>query len=249
MLAIARGCENCAESSIEFLTKWRNGMARSDAGGSVAMRRFAKAGPIYWTLFIGLAIFAIGVMAIPKTLGLEFNNWPVTKVQADAPVAPPRTMVLRGPSPETERVAALFAAIGLFDVFVASLDDRLARAGEKIELENTESCRSAAQTLSPDSIKLECIHHAEPSQLPGCSLQISLTGAHNSDVVAQRARICVVLDYGEPCPFYDQRYLDDALRTNGLRPWASSRLLAELASPTLRSILRAIGVEPNKIGH
>ena len=90
------------------------------------MRRFAKVGPIYWTLFIGLAIFAIGVMTTARTLGLEINNWSITKVQADAPVAPPRTMVLRGPSPETERIAALFASIGLFDVFVAPLDDRIA---------------------------------------------------------------------------------------------------------------------------
>jgi len=216
------------------------------------MRRFVKTAPIYWTLFIGLAILAVGVMAIPKTLGLEFNNWSITKVQADAPVAPPRTMVLRGPSPETERVAALFASIGLFDVFVAPLDDRIAGTGEKVELANSESCRSEAQELSPNSIRLECIHRAQAEPLPGCRLGIDFRGAPGSGAAAQRAWIYTVLDHGEPCPFFDQLAKPSSsflFPDKPLRPISGSRLVTELASPTPRSILRAIGVEPNKIGH
>jgi hypothetical protein len=231
------------------MAKW---YGHSNPGGFVTMRRFAKVSPIYWTLFIGFAIFAIEFTAISKTLGLEIKNWSVTKVQGDAPVAPPRTMVLRGPSPETERIAALFASIGSFDVFVAPLDDRIAGTGEKVELENSESCRSEAQELSPSSVKIECIHRAQPEPLPGCRLGIDLRGAPESGGSAQRAWIYAVLDHGEPCPFFDQLAKPSSsllFPDKPLRPFTGSRLVAELASPTPRSILRAIGVEPNKIGH
>jgi hypothetical protein len=219
----------------------------------MAMRRFARAVPIYWTLFIGLAIFAIGVMAIPKTLGLEINNWSVTKIQAQVPIAPPDVMVLHGASPDAsagaEHVAVLFAAAGLFDVFLAPPQEEWGVTGEKLDVENSERCRSEAKTMFSEGVKVECIHRATRGPLPGCRLQIDLNGPPISESVAQSARIYVVLEQGEPCPFYDRRFLSDDLRLNGLRPWRTIRLVAEVPSPTLQSILRAIGVEPNKIGH
>src|ERR1700719_2751689 len=181
------------------MAKW---YGRSYAGGFMAMPRFAKTAPIYWTLFIGLAIFAIGVMAIPKTLGLEFNNWPVTKIQAQVPIAPPDVMVLHGASPDAsagaEHVAVLFAAAGVFNVFLAPSEEEWGVTGEKLDVEDSEHCRSDAKTLFPDSVKAECIHRAKRGPLPGCRLQIDLKGPPGSESVAQSARIYVVLEQGEP---------------------------------------------------
>ena len=175
---------------------------------------------------------------------METRNWLPTEIQFKAPDALPRTMVVRGTWPDTGRVAAAFASTGLFDVFVTTLDDRQAREGETLHLDNSEGCRSGTQMLSPASVRLECIHRSEQGLLPGCNLQVNLTGPLDTENIADRARIFIVLDHGEPCPFYDQRYLAENLRMNGLRPWRTSRLLAEVPSPTPISILRAIGVEP-----
>jgi hypothetical protein len=218
------------------------------------MQRAGKLGSTRWQLPAALAILLASLVAVISDAGIgernapESSRRPFDKIQAEELIVPPRTMVLRGPSPETERAAAVFASLGSFEVFVAPLGDSLARTAEKVELENDDSCRSAAQTLSVDSIKLECIRRAPPTPLPDCSLGIDLRGSSSSAV--ERAWIYAVLNNGEPCPFFDSLAprSSDPFRGTPLRPWAGSRLFAQVASPTPRSILRALGIEPNSHG-
>jgi len=215
------------------------------------MRRFAllRILPPALAALAGVILQTSCGSALARDVTSKADNWALTQIQFKAPDALPRTMVVRGTWPDTGRLAAAFAGTGLFDVFVTTLDDRLAREAEKIDVDNAPSCHSSSQLLSPDSVKLECIRRAQPGLLPGCSLQVNLTGPPKAENVAQHARIFIVLDHGEPCPFYDQRYLAENLRTNGLRAWRTSRLLAEIASPTPQTILRALGVEPSTMGH
>src|ERR1700693_3642584 len=124
----------------------------------VAMRRFIKVTSTRRILLPGLAILALVLTlisygaTIARNLNLEIKRQSVTKVQADGPSALPHAMVLHGSSPETERVAALFAAMGLFDLFVSPPEEEWGVTGEKIDLENSDRCRSDAQTFSPDRI-------------------------------------------------------------------------------------------------
>jgi hypothetical protein len=104
--------------------------------------------------------------------------------------------------------------------------------------------------LTPDPVKPECILRAPPEPLPGCSLGIDLRGLPDSVSVAQVAWIYAVLSNGEPCPFFDSLVSPDPYPVGGkqLRPWAGSRLVAKIGEPTPWSILRAIGIEPARVG-
>ncbi len=189
---------------------------------------------------------------IAKGLGLQVGSLPLVKVQAGAPVAPPRAVVLRGSSAQTEQLAALFAATGSFDVFVAAPGTGWVDKGDKVHLENSERCRADARTLPPDNMPAECIHFEPSGPLPGCRLQIDLTGPTDTQAVAQRARIYVIAEHDEACPFFDR--LENPASPPGVggkpsRPWSSLLALAELTSPTPQSILRAIGVEPSANSH
>jgi hypothetical protein len=220
---------------------------------TLAAHRFGGTGSIRRLLPHLVAALMLGLglspdVATANNLNRQNGNAFLAKVQANGRAVPPRAMVLRGPSPEAERVAAVLAASGLFDVFIAPLEDGWADTGARVDFDTSDGCRSGYPTLSPDAVSLECLHRSQPELLPGCSLQIDLIGPSGSESVAQRARIYVVLNRGESCPFYDQRYSAYDLRMNGMRPWSSSQLLAELASPTLQQILRAIGVQPSERG-
>jgi hypothetical protein len=177
-------------------------------------------------------------IAIATDFGAESGNW-LVKAQAEGRPPPPRAMVLRGSSPETDRLAALFASTGLFDVFIAHLDDTVASSGERIDVDNSAACHSDAKTLSLESVKLECIRRTPPGPLPDCSLGIDLRGPPNSGGLAQRAWIYAMLNHGEPCPFYDSLVSPSS---KSLRPWAGTRPVAKVDSPTPRSILQAIGI-------
>jgi hypothetical protein len=217
----------------------------------LAMHRFTVSDSIHQRSVTGLVVLLFSLnwifpeIAIVTGLDVQTENWFLTKVHADSRPPPPRTLVLRGPSPETERFAAFFAALGSFDVFVAPLADTWARTGEKVDLDDTVSCRSAAKALSVDSAKLECLHRAPPQPLPGCSLGIDFRGPPDVAGVPQRASIYAILENGEPCPFYDSLIPLSSYPFPGkpFRPWAGSRPVAEVVSPTAQSILRAIGVE------
>ncbi len=190
-----------------------------------------------WILFT--SAFAPGVD--PRT-----ENQFISKAQAADRPPPPRTMVLRGPSPETELMAGFFAALGLFDVFVAPLNDAAARTAERIELKESDNCRSSDRPISTDSVKLECIRRAPPEPLPDCSLAIDFRDPPGASGMAQRAWIYAVLDKGAPCPFYDS--LVPPVPGQSIRPWGGSRLVAQVVSPSPQSILRAIGIEPKTHG-
>lgn len=220
------------------------------------MLRFTVSGSIHQLSLRGLAALLVSFnwicseIAIAARLDLQTENWFLYKAQASGRPPLPRTMVLSGPSPDTERVAALFAALGSFDVFLAPPGDTVAQTAEKIDLENNDSCRSAAETLSVESIKFECIRRGPSEPLPGCSLGIDLQGLSVSGGIAQRAWVYAVLDNGEPCPFYDSLIPLSSYPFPGkpFRPLRGSRLVAEVVSPTPQSILRAIGIEPNSQG-
>jgi hypothetical protein len=222
----------------------------------LTMRGYRDGGLSRGPLLRRLTVFALSVStifcdgAVAGNLHLQIETQFLIKVQMDSHPPPPRTMVLRGPSPETDRIAALFASLGSFDVFVAPLGDTLALTAQKIELENSDLCRSAAQAFSVDSIKVECIHRAPPQPLPGCSLGIDFRAPPGSSGVVQRASIYVVLNNGEPCPYFDSLAAPSSnpLPGQSLRPWGGSRLVAVVPSPTPRSILHAIGTEPSAQG-
>jgi hypothetical protein len=217
------------------------------------MRQFTVGGSVQVFSLRGLAVLLVSLngvccdIAIAAGLHLPRENWFLSKVQALGQAPLPRTMVLRGPSPDTERTAAFITSMGSFDVFLAPLGDTWPRTVEKLDLENSDSCRSAAETLSTD-FKIQCIHRATPEPLPGCTLLVDLLGPAG---VIERASIYVVLQNGAPCPLYDSLAPPSSYSLPGkpLRPWGGSRLVAEVASPTAQSILRAIGIESGGHDH
>jgi hypothetical protein len=180
----------------------------------------------------------------------EIRDWRLNP--GTAPISPPRALVFRSQSSDIESIAAVFVTTGLFDAFVAAPGTGWPDRGEPIVIQKTKDCQRRADLKI--NVAAKCIHRQHAVSLPSCRILIDLNGsAPSASELAQEARIAVVMDGDQACPFFGRREwirLPNAIARihppfiMGDPPQPSAlRGHAALTSPTAESILRAIGIE------
>jgi hypothetical protein len=195
-------------------------------------------------------MISLCALVITTVFRPEIRDWRMNPGTAAIP--PPRAMVFRSASPQIENIAAFFVTTGLFDVFVATPGDGWLASAEPIVVEKTKECQMRADLEL--NVAAKCIQRQNAVPLPPCRVQIDLNGPPRStSELAQDARIFVLMDGEQACPFFGPRewirlpspisrlhppfIMGDPPQPSVLRGHAA------LTSPTAESILRAIGIE------
>ena len=192
-------------------------------------------------------------LALGTIFQREIDDW-VFSQRTTTPAHPPRAVVFRSDSTEIEHIAAALVATGSFDVFVTLPTKGWLFNADPILVEKTAECAlETTPVLLLKTMRAECIHRKRAVPLPACRIEIDLEGQSPSiEHVAQTARIYAVREAGQPCPFFDAMLpaigpnpvAARLLPSFGRRPITSisaMRLHASVTSPTLESILQAIG--------
>jgi hypothetical protein len=198
------------------------------------------------------AVLIVGFCALATTTIFrpEIRDWRLK--QGTTVISAPRAVVFRSASPQIESLAAFFVTTGLFDAFVATPGSGWVDSADPIIVEKTRECQARADLKL--HIPAKCIHRGHAIPLPPCRVQIDLNGTPPSpNELAQDALISVRMDGDQACPFFGAREwirLPSPLSRihppfiMGDPPQPSAmRTHAVLTSPTVESILRAIGIE------
>jgi hypothetical protein len=198
------------------------------------------------------AVLIVGFCALLTTTIFrpEIRDWRLSP--GSTAILPPRAMVFRSASAQVESIAAFFVTTGLFDAFVATPGNGWVASAEPIVVDKIKECQT--RTDLELNVAMKCIHRQHEVVLPPCRVQIDLNGSPRSfSELAQEARIYVLMDGDRACPFFGPReWIRLPSPISRLHPPfimgdppqpSVMRGHAALTSPTVESILRAIGIE------
>jgi hypothetical protein len=225
----------------------------------------------YWLLLLGTAAAGLWLAVRRRRLGLllfvgscamaiatayepTLDNWLLARSTAQA--VPPKALVFDSGSQDVERIAATFAATGLFEVYVASPSGGWLFNGRQLFVDKTNECVMAG-ALAKSFEAGRCIHYKDEMPLPGCRIEVKFDAPPPSSAfLAQEARIFITREAGESCPFFGfSRELPSYMWvTRGRLPYVtyfgraissvdSRRLSAIVPSPTRESLLRSLGIK------